>query len=187
MSKEHKYWKLLRSGDLMNLKLFKGHFDYYLNKRTGKEEKMIVVRSRDAANVVAITKEGKAVMVKQYRFGIKDDTIEVAGGLVDKGEDPLEAAKRELAEETGYTGGEWQFLQTIQSNPVYMDGLIHQYIATGVKKTTEQKLDPGENIEVIEMTESDLQKAYQEGTIRHPHTMTGLMKVYDLYGKDTSS
>lgn len=183
MKKEHKYWKLLRRGELIPLKLFKGHFDYYLNKRTGKEEKMIVVRSRDAGNVVAITKEGKAVMVRQFRFGIEADTIEIPGGLIEKGEDPMEAVKRELLEETGYSGGEWQFLQTIESNPVYMDGLIHQYVAVGVEKTGAQHLDPGENIEVEEMSEADLKDAFESGIMRHPHTLTGLMRVFDFFGK----
>lgn len=183
MAKEHKYWKLLRRGELIPLKLFKGHFDFYLNKRTGKEEKMIVVRSRDAGNVVAITKEGKVVMVRQFRFGIEADTIEVPGGLIEKGEDSMEAVKRELLEETGYSGGKWQFLQTIQSNPVYMDGLIHQYLAVGVEKTGEQHLDPGENIEVEEMSEADLKEAFESGIMRHPHSLTGLMRVFDFFGK----
>ena len=70
---ENKFWKLLRKGETTDMKLFKGRFDFYLNKRTGKEERMVVMHSRDAANVLALTKEGKIVMVKQFRFGIEED------------------------------------------------------------------------------------------------------------------
>lgn len=183
MAKEHKFWKLLRRGETMNLKLFKGRFDFYLNKRTNKEERMVVMHSRDAANVLAVTKDGKVVMVRQFRFGIEEDTIEVPGGLVEKGEDPMIAAQRELLEETGYSGGEWQSLDFIHSNPVYMYGMIHQYLAVGVEKTAEQELDSGENIEVIEVDPAELKTFYKNGSIRHPHSMTCISKVFDLYEK----
>jgi ADP-ribose pyrophosphatase len=96
---------------------------------------------------------------------------------------PLEAAQRELAEETGYTGGKWTFLQSIQSNPVFMNNQIHQFLAVGVEKTEEQNLDEGENIEVELHDPSFLKKAYEEGLIRHPHTMTAILRVFDLWEK----
>lgn len=180
---ENKFWKLLRKGETTDLKLFKGRFDFYLNKRTGKEERMVVMHSRDAANVLALTKEGKIVMVKQFRFGIEEDTIEVPGGLVEKGEDPMVAAQRELLEETGYSGGKWSSLGYIHSNPVYMRGMIHQYLAVGVEKTDAQTLDAGENIEVLEITPEELKVFYKNESLRHPHTMTCISKVFDLYEK----
>ena len=69
-------------------------------------------------NVTAITKDGQFVMIEQYRHGLDDVFTELPAGVVDPGEEPLEAAKRELLEEAGYGGGEWQLLTVISQNPV---------------------------------------------------------------------
>lgn len=176
-------WELTRKGEAIDLKLFQARFDWYLNKRTGKEEKMVFVDADDAVCVVALDKTGKVILVRQFRFGVEKDTLEAPGGLVDEGETPLDAAKRELEEETGYTGGEWTFLQTVQSNPVFMNNQIHQFLAVGVEKTKNLKLDNGENIEVELHEPEYLKTAYEKGLVRHPHTLTALLRVFDLWEK----
>lgn len=176
-------WKLLRRGEPIDLKLFKARFDWYLNERNGREIKMVVVDSQDAVNVVALTGEGNLVLVRQFRFGVELDTLELPGGLVEPGESSLTAARRELEEETGYTGGAWQLLHVVQSNPVFMNSYIHQYLAVGVTKSGEVHLDDGENIEVVELSPSEMKDAYENGLIRHPHTLSGLAKVFDLWEK----
>jgi 8-oxo-dGTP pyrophosphatase MutT (NUDIX family) len=176
-------WELIRKGEFIDLKLFKARFDWYLNKRNNEEDKMVFLDAADAVCVVALTTNGTLLLVKQFRFGVEEETLEAPGGLVDADEDKLIAAQRELREETGFTGGNWTFLQTIQSNPVFMNNYIHQYLAVGVEKTDELKLDIGENIEVVEIQPEDLKDLYEKGLIRHPHTMTALLKVFDLWEK----
>jgi 8-oxo-dGTP pyrophosphatase MutT (NUDIX family) len=182
---DHPKWKFLRRGEAIDLKLFKARFDWYVNLRNGLEVKMVAVDSKDAVNVVAMTPSGKMVMVRQFRFGIEADTLELPGGLVDEGETPEFAAKRELLEETGYSGGTWKFLHTIQSNPVFMNNRIYQFLAVGVEKTAALSLDEGENIEVLEMTLDELKAAYRTELLRHPHTLTALTKVFDLWEKES--
>lgn len=183
MNESSKKWKLTRKGEPIDLKLFDARFDWYINNRTGKEVKMVHVDAADAVCVVALDHSGRVILVRQFRFGVEKETLEAPGGLVDAGESPLDAAKRELAEETGYTGGEWTFLQTVQSNPVFMNNQIHQFLAVGVEKTRALTLDGGENIEVEVHDPSFLKKAYEEGLVRHPHTMTALLRVFDLWEK----
>jgi ADP-ribose pyrophosphatase len=86
-------------------------------------------------------------------------------------------------EETGYTGGDWSYLHTVQSNPVFMNSQVHQYLAIGVERTTDLTLDDGEHIQVAEVTIEELRTAYQSGLLRHPHTIAALTRVFDLWEK----
>ena len=91
-------WQRVRSESGPDLKLFKARFDWMRNPRNGLEERMIVLEGADSVNVVALTADGGMLFVRQYRFGIGNYTLELPGGIVDKGEAAGEAARRELVE-----------------------------------------------------------------------------------------
>lgn len=99
-------------------------------------------------NVVAITAENDIILIKQYRHGIKEDVLEIPGGVIDKGETSLEAAKRELLEETGYTFDSFEKISELYPNPATSNNKTTTYIARGGTKTGEQQLDNQEEIEV---------------------------------------
>ena len=114
------------------------------------------------------------MLVRQYRFGIEDYTLEVPGGLLEPDEDRLIAVQRELLEETGYTANEFTFLGSVYSNPVFIDCEIHHFIAFGASLQSEQNLDFDEEIEIVELSVEDVYKQLDEGFFKHPHTVTAL-------------
>ena len=84
-------------------------------------------------NVVAVTTADEVVLIRQYRPGIDDVHFEIPAGVVDGGDTDFEAAaRRELAEETGYGGGRWSALCTLSANPALTTNLTHSYLAEGV-------------------------------------------------------
>lgn len=99
-------------------------------------------------NVIAVTEDGDMVMIEQYRHGLRDVFFEIVAGVVDPGEDTLTAAKRELAEETGYGSGQWQLISVISGNPSVTNNLTYCYLATGVRRIGDQALDATEDIRV---------------------------------------
>lgn len=107
-----------------------------------------VLEYPDWVNIIAITTEGLFVLERQYRHGLGNTCYELPCGVIEAGETPLEAAKRELLEETGYSGGEWQEWMTLSPNPATSNNLAHSFLAVGVSKTSAQKLDPTEDIDV---------------------------------------
>lgn len=107
-------------------------------------------------NVIALTPEGKFVMVKQYRHGLGIVETELCAGVVEEGEDPLDGAKRELLEETGFGGGEWELLTTLCPNPGSQNNLSYSYIARGVTKIAEQHLDETEDVRVEILSEDEV-------------------------------
>lgn len=101
-------------------------------------------------NVVAITKENKFILVRQYRHGLQVINPELTAGVCDDTDkDPLESAKRELLEETGYGNGTWQELMVVSANPGTHTNLCYSFLATDVEKIAEQQLEETEDLEVL--------------------------------------
>ena len=92
-------------------------------------------------NVIAITKAGKFVMVEQYRHGLQDVFTELVAGVAEKGEQPLDAARRELLEETGYGNGNWTLHTVLSQNPSATTNLTYSFLATDVEPIAGQHLD----------------------------------------------
>lgn len=107
-------------------------------------------------NVMAITDEGRFVMVRQYRHGLGRMGLELCAGVVEEGEEPEAAARRELAEETGYTGGRWSLQCVISANPSTSTNLTYCYLAEGVKLTGSQHLDDTECVTALTMSREEL-------------------------------
>ena len=107
-----------------------------------------VLEYPDWVNIIAITTSGEFVLERQYRHGLGNTCYELPCGVIEAGETPLEAAKRELLEETGYAGGTWQEWMTLSPNPATSNNLAHSFLAVGVTHVGEQHLDATEDIDV---------------------------------------
>lgn len=134
---------------------------------SGKPYKAYVFEFDAWANVVAITKNNEVVLVRQYRHGVQEVLLELPGGVVDKGEDPLEGAKRELMEETGYSAGNIIEVGRLYPNPAIQHNTLYCYLATDVELTGEQHLDDAEEIEVQLVPLDELVEMAGQGRFLH--------------------
>jgi len=114
----------------------------------GREELYTLFDGVPVVCVLALTPENNVVLARQYRPGPDGIYDELPGGAADKGEDPLEAVKREFLEETGYSG-DFEFVATIPKSG-YAIEFRHCFVATGCTKLSEPKHDQNEFIEIIE-------------------------------------
>jgi ADP-ribose pyrophosphatase len=135
--------------------------------RTGAERPVSVLEAGDWTNVVALTPDDRVILVRQFRHGTRDFTLEIPGGMVDKGETPAQAAARELREETGYAGDGPVHLGIVTPNPAILDNRCHTYLFENCRRIGEPELDQGEDIEVLTHCLADIPTLIQSGGIDH--------------------
>ena len=145
---EDKKWKILSSEYLVKRPWLTARRDVAELPDGRINHEYYVLEYPDWVNIIAITKDGKIVMERQYRHALGNTCYELPCGVIEKGETPLEAAKRELLEETGFAGGEWQEWMTLSPNPATSNNLAHSFLAVGVEKVSGQHLDATEDIDV---------------------------------------
>ena len=133
-----------------------------------------VVRHHGAAGVVALTHTGKIVLVRQYRTAIDRVTVEIPAGKLDPGEDPLDCARRELKEETGFVPGKIRYLTTIATSVGFCDEVIHLYLATDLTlEGAHPDDDEFVNVELVPL--SELIDAVLDGKIEDAKTVVGAL------------
>jgi len=161
----NKNWKILGSEYALKAKWLSVRKDH-VKMATGREiPDMYVLEYPDWVNVIAITEDGRFVMERQYRHGLQLTSYEICAGTLEGNEDPLEAAKRELYEETGYGEGEWMLYMTAAPNPAAMTNVNYTYLATGVRRLSEQHLEETEDIDVCLMSADEVLALMQKGEI----------------------
>jgi 8-oxo-dGTP pyrophosphatase MutT (NUDIX family) len=164
--------------------LFRPRYDQMENPRTGEVLRRLVLETPDWVNVVALTRVRRLVVVRQYRFGTSQLTLEIPGGVIDRGETHADAAARELREETGFTSSRWTYLGAVEPNPAFQTNLCHHWLAEECERTHELELDGGEDIALGTLSLDEARAMIQSGAIRHALVITALARVLDLSRED---
>lgn len=154
------------------IKVYKDNVELADGKKSFRE----VVRHSGGVVILAIKDYDKILLVKQYRYPIGEIVLELPAGKLEKGEDPFEAAKRELEEETGYCANKWTDLGYINTSPGFSDEKLYLYLAQDLEYTHCHP-DEGEIIQAFEYKYDDVLKMIDNGEINDAKTICGLMRA----------
>jgi 8-oxo-dGTP pyrophosphatase MutT (NUDIX family) len=175
-----KEWELIESKIDRDYWVFRIKAERAVSPRTNKMGQFYTIDTNDWVNIIPMMVNNEVVMIKQYRHGSKEITLEIPGGLVDK-EDHREAALRELIEETGCVGEDIELLGSVNPNPAIFNNHCHTYLVKNVKKVAEINLDPNEDIEVVHMPIQEIPSLIEKGTIRHALVVVGFYFYFMKY------
>lgn len=154
------------------IKVYKDNVELADGKKSFRE----VVRHSGGVVILAFKDEDTILLVKQYRYPIGETVLELPAGKLEKGEDPFEAAKRELEEETGYCANKWTDLGYINTSPGFSDEKLYLYLAQDLEYTHCHP-DEGEIIQAFEYKYDDVLKMIDNGEINDAKTICGLMRA----------
>lgn len=178
MAKRNLKWKTLKSDYLFKRPWLTARRDIVELPDGRIYDEYYVLEYPDWVNVIAITQDGKMVMERQYRHARQTISTEICAGVMEKGEDPLTAAQRELQEETGYVGGDWKELLTLSPNSSAMTNQCHCFVAYGVEKTSNQHLDTMEDLEVFLATPKEVYQLLLSGKLEQALMVAPLWRFF---------
>ena len=168
-----KKWPVLRSMVDKSYSIFSIRTDTARSPRTEREHDFYVLDTSDWVSVIPITGDHKVVMVKQYRHGTREVTLETPGGLMELGDNPEAAVRRELLEETGYQSSEYSKIGFLHPHPALFNNRLHIFSALDVKKVSEGNQDDAEDIEVVLVPLAEIPDLITEGIITHALVVAG--------------
>lgn len=167
-------WQKLGETVLAPTRIFDLRTARYRHPVRETERDFYVVHSRDWVNVLAVTTEGHLVLVNQFRFGIDQFSLEIPGGVIDSGEDPVAAGLRELREETGYVGSSARLIGAVHPNPAIMSNRCHLVLVENCRREAELEWDTDEEIEVLTAPIAQVYAWALEGKIVHSLVLDAL-------------
>jgi ADP-ribose pyrophosphatase len=132
------------------------------------------------SNIVAVTDENKFLVINQYKYSLDDETLSTVGGYIEPGEDPLQSAKRELMEETGYEAKEWISLGSFMVDSNRGCGTANLFLATGATKISEPNHGDLEEQEVLLLSREQIESAIETGEFKSLSWITNLLFAFRI-------
>lgn len=168
-------WEKLGQSALATTRVFTVQSVRYRHPVRGTERDFFVINAPDWVNVLALTPDRHLVLVRQFRYGADDFSLEIPGGVMDPGEDPLTAGLRELREETGFGGGTARVLGCVQPNPAIQGNRCHIVLVEQAVATAPVAWDHDEEIELLTLPVDEVLALARSGGITHSLVLSALL------------
>ncbi|MFC1890995.1 NUDIX hydrolase [Thermodesulfobacteriota bacterium] len=176
-----KPWELISSNLNRSFRVFNLRTDRSVSPRTNKEHDFYIMESSDWVNIIPITPQNEVLLVRQFRHGIKEITLEIPGGIVEKGDVPIDTARKELSEETGYRAAKMMLLGAVHPNPAFLNNRCYTFLARDIYLEGEQKQDDKEDIEITLKSLDEIPRLIKDGQITHSLVLAAFYRYYFEY------
>ena len=174
-SRQPSRWTALGHTALANTRIFNLRSTRFRHPARNTERDFVVIDAPDWVNVIALTPDHRIVLVQQFRFGIDGFSLEIPGGVMEPGEEPVTAGIRELSEETGYTGVAARILGSVHPNPAMQSNRCHFVYVEQACSTAPLAWDPDEEIQVTTLPVDEVFALARNGRITHGLVLNALL------------
>jgi len=168
-------WQKLDTKPVATTRIFDVNSVTFRHPARAQARDFVVIHAPDWVNVVALTPDRQLVLVRQFRYGTDDFSLEIPGGVMDPGEDPITAGLRELREETGFTGTGARLLGSVHPNPAMQDNRCHLVLVENVRQDEALDWDPDEEFEIMTQPVDDVYALAYRGGITHAMVLDALL------------
>ena len=168
-------WKKLGARTVASTRIFDVQSVDFQHPNRAKAQDFFVIAAPDWVNVVALTPTGHLVLVRQFRYGMDDFSVEIPGGVMDTGEEAIAAGLRELREETGYTGTKARVLGTVRPNPAMQNNRCHLVLVEDARRDAKLDWDPDEEFEIMTRPVDEVYAMAYRGDITHAMVLDALL------------
>lgn len=176
-------WETIANKELLDLNIFKAELVTRKHTLNGKIGEFVVLNSSNWTNVIPVTKEGNVLLIEQFRQGTNSITIEIPGGLIEFGETPINAARRECIEETGFSSdNELELLGVSLPNPAFLNNKCYTFVWFDVEERHRQNFDENEEINVLPTPINEVKDMIKSGKINHSIITTAFFYFFLKYG-----
>ena len=175
-------WRRLGSRRLADCRVFEVDEVRFEPPAGGAAPTFYSIRSTDWVNVIPLTPDRQVLLLRQYRFGIEEFTLEIPGGMCDPGETPAAAARRELVEETGHDSTRIEELGWVHPNPAIQTNRCFSYLALDVTRVGAPRPDAYEAFEQLAVPLERIPRLIREGRITHALVVSAF-QLLDVRGR----
>lgn len=168
-------WKRLGARPVAHTRIFDVESVDFHHPQRSQPQDFFVIRAPDWVNVVALTPERHLVLVRQFRYGTDDFSVEVPGGVMDAGEGAIAAGLRELREETGYAGTKARLLGSVHPNPAMQTNRCHLVLVEDAQRSAGLDWDPDEEFEIMTRPVDEVYAMAYRGEITHAMVLDALL------------
>lgn len=176
-------WRRVREEPHATTRIFDVVRAFYHHPLRPQPQEFVVINASDWVNVVALTTDQQLVLVRQFRYGIDEFSLEIPGGIIDAGEDPLAAGVRELREETGFVGKSARVLGAVHPNPAIQSNRCHLVLVEDARRDAALEWDPDEELEILTLPVDEVYALAQRGGITHALVLNALLLFAPLWEK----
>jgi 8-oxo-dGTP pyrophosphatase MutT (NUDIX family) len=176
-------WEKLADTILARTRVFNLHSTRFRHPARNVEQDFVTIQPPDWVNVIAVTPDERIVLVRQFRFGIDGFSLEIPGGMIDAGEDPVTAGVRELREETGFVGSDARLLGCVHPNPAIQTNRCHFLLVENAVASNNAEWDDDEEIAVSTESVAEVLRLARSGGITHALVLDALF-LFEAHWKN---
>ncbi|MEI7799444.1 MAG: NUDIX hydrolase [Opitutaceae bacterium] len=172
---EPQRWRKIRTEPHATTRIFDVTRAIFQHPQRPREQDFFVIQAPDWVNVLALTPDQQLVLVRQFRFGTNDFSLEIPGGVMEPGEDPVAAGLRELREESGYVGARARLLGSVRPNPAMQNNYCHLVLVEAAQRSAELAWDADEEFAITTQAVDEVYALAYRGGITHALVLDALL------------